>query len=742
VPSGFPRLVLLAGAACLHGAFVHAAEETPNVIGEVQPKPAVEIGCEQLQFAYDAPQIEFDERLIMNADQALLAKGGLSNLAGAVTIRQGDKVFSAEQVDFDEATRQVTVKSESLFRNKDVIIRSREAQFDLNGETGAFVGTEFTLPGRAARGEAERIEIDSKGRARLFDASYTTCGPTSDAWYLDSSDIRLDHKEGLGTARHTRLRLMNVPVIYLPYFQFPIDDRRRTGLLYPTIGTFSGAGVDMRWPVYINLAPNYDATVTPRYMAERGLQSGVDFRYLLEKGEGSMRYEYLDDRKYGQDRSLFKLDHHSLINSRLALQAKYAESSDREYFEDLGGTLSSSSITHLEQTAKLTYQAPASYTITALVQNFQPIATTLTDIDDPYKRLPQIRFRSRTPRFFDTRAGIESEYVNFARDDSVEGSRLVLAPYLQFERQSAAWYVTGQADLSHTRYELTETEAGQPQSPDRTLPVVSAETGLRFERITEQGRLQTLTPRAFALYVPYENQDDLPIFDTGEPDFDFVQLLARNRFSGDDRLADARHIAGAATLRELDPDTGEALWSASIGQLYRFEAPRVALPDVPPPERGATEFIGQFDYRLSRSWRAVVAAQWAPEDSEFERTQVGFRYRNPDRRHQFDIAYRYRRDILEQADMSFLTPIGGGWKFAARTRYSLKDSESRENFAGIEYGTCCWAVRVSWRRFIADASGDFDSGVYLQLQLKGLGSLGAGGDTLLPDSEIDGERPR
>lgn len=737
--SGFFRLALLAGAACLHGVSVHAADESTSTAPA--KAPAEEIGCEQMQFAYEAPQIEFDDRLIMNADEALLKKDGLSNLAGAVTIRQGDKVFSADQVSFDESTRKVSVQSESLFRNKDVIIRSREAQFDLNGETGAFVGTEFTLPGRSARGEAERIEIDTKGRARLFDASYTTCGPKSDAWYLESSDIRLDQREGLGTARNTRLRLMGVPVIYLPYFQFPIDDRRRTGLLYPTIGTFSGSGVDMRWPVYVNLAENYDATVTPRYLAERGLQSAVDFRYLLNKGEGSMRYEYLDDSKFGQDRSLFRLDHHNLFNQRLALEATYAESSDREYFEDLGGTLSSSSITHLEQTAKLTYQAPASYTITALVQNFQPIATTLTQIDDPYKRLPQIRFRTRTGRFLDTRAGIESEYVNFARDNSVEGSRLVLAPYLQFERQSAAWYVTGQADLQHTRYELTETDPGQPKSPDRTLPVISAETGLRFERITQSGRLQTLTPRAFALYVPYENQDDLPIFDTGEPDFDFVQLLARNRFSGEDRLADARHIAGAATLRELDPDSGEALWSASIGQLYRIEAPRVGLPDVPPPERGATEFIGQVDYRLSRSWRAVVAAQWAPEDSEFERTQFGLRYRNPDRRHQFDIAYRYRRDILEQADMSFLTPIGGGWKFAARTRYSLRDSESRENFAGIEYGTCCWAARVSWRRFIGDASGNFDSGVYLQLQLKGLGSLGAGGDTLLPDSEIDGKRP-
>lgn len=732
--SGLPRSAPLALLACLACASALADDVEPR-------KPVEERGCTQLQFAYETPEVVFDERLYLNADQAMLKRGGLSNLAGAVTVRQGDKIFSAEELSFDEATRTVTVRSESLFRNKDIVIKSREAQFDLDQETGAFVGTEFTLPGRAARGQSERIEVDSKGHVHLTDTFYTTCAPGSDAWYLQASDIRLDHAEGLGSARNTRLRFMGVPVIYLPYFQFPIDNRRRTGLLYPTIGQSSSSGIDLRWPVYINLAPNYDAMITPRFLSERGIQSGVDFRYLLEKGEGSARYEYLDDRKFGDDRSLFRFDHRSLINRRLGVEAVYAETSDRTYFEDLGGTLSSSSITHLEQTAKLTYQAPASYTITALVQNFQPIASTLTQIDDPYKRLPQVRFRTRSQPFFHTRAGIESEFVNFARDDSVEGGRLMLAPYLQYERQAASWYVLGQADLNHTRYELNETTAGQSDAPERTLPVVSAEAGLRFERVTQSGRLQTLTPRGFLLYVPHENQDDLPLFDTGEPDFDFVQLFARNRFSGEDRLADAQHIAGAATLRELDPDTGETRWSASIGQLYRLDAPRVGLPDTPPPERGATEFIGQLDYRLSRSWRAVVAGQWAPEDSEFQRTQFGMRYRDAGQR-RLDLSYRYRRDILEQADLSFLTPITGAWKFAARTRYSLSDNESRENFVGVEYGTCCWGVRVSYRRFIADASGDFDNGVYLQVQLKGLASIGAGGDSLLPDSEIDGERPQ
>lgn len=702
-------------------------------------------GCPQLPFALEAPttapELQLDPAVRLNADRVLLERDGLSKLAGAVTLRQGDRVFSAESLDFDQRTRTVTVDSESLFRNDELIVKSRRATFDLNAETGVFSQTEFTLPSRSAHGGAETLTIGTDGRARLQEASYTTCEPGSQAWSLQASDIRLDHEEGLGSARGARLRFFDVPLLYLPYFQFPIDDRRRSGLLFPTVGQASSTGFDLRWPVYLNLAPDYDATFTPRLLSERGVQTALDARYLLENHIGSVRYEYLDDHRFGEDRSLLRFDHRGQFSERLGVEAEYADSSDRRYFEDLGGTLSSASITHLEQSARLTYQAPAAYRITALVQNFQPIASNLVAVDDPYKRLPQIRVDALTPRpWRHWRAGLASEFVNFAREHSVEGGRMLLDPYLQYERQHAAWYALGRADWHYTRYELSGIGEGDARR-ERSLPMLSAETGLRFERVTGSGALQTLTPRGFALYVPYENQDDLPLFDTGEPDFDFVQLFARNRFSGQDRLADARHLAGALTLRELDPDTGLSNWSASVGQLYRFDAPRVGIPELDPPPRGATEFITQLDYRLHRHWTAMAASQWAPEEGRFERTQVGLRYREPDGRRQLDLSYRYRRDLLEQADISLLTPLGGAWKFAARARYSLRDNQSRENLVGFEYGSCCWAVRVSWRRYIADTRGDFDNGVYVQLQLKGLANLGAGGASLLPDQEIDGERP-
>lgn len=702
--------------------------------------------CRQFDYVQEPDRsAEDDERLIIDADDVSLDRDGLSQLQGGVTLRQGGREFSAESIDYDEPSGEITVKSESVFRNPDLIVQSREARFDLNRETGNFFDAEFTLPTRAARGSSKRIQLAADRTAELEGTVYTTCEPSSDAWYVEAQNIHLDQERGIGTARNARLRFQGVPVLYAPYFQFPIDDQRHTGMLFPTIGQSDRTGFDFSWPLYLNLAPNYDATLTPRYMSDRGTQIGADFRYLIPRGEGAAGVEHLDqDRRFGASRTLLRFDQRGLLNRRLAYQNTYTETSDEDYFVDLGGNSETSSITHLERSARLVYQSPGAYRVQAMAQNWQPITSRLSGIDDPYTRAPQVRLDALTRNnFHGTRAGINGEWVNFVRDDSVEGLRSDVSPYLLFQRDETAWYFTGQGDLRYTSYELTGTPASQSENPDRFLPVMSAEGGLRFERVTRSGRLQTLEPRGFALYVPYEDQDELPLFDTGEPDFDFIQLLARNRFSGADRVSDARHVAGSLTTRLLDPATGLTRWSASVGQLFRFTAPRVETAEDPAPERGATEFIGQMDYRFSAKWLSLLAGQWSPKQDRFERGSVSLLYRDPLQGQRFDVSYRYRRDLLEQSDVSFSWPIGGNWRLAARSRYSIRESNSLDHLAGLEYETCCWALRASYRRYILSNSGDYNSGVYLQLELKGLSRIGTGYTGLLPfygEGELDAER--
>ena len=692
------------------------------------------LSCPQVQFAQDLEPMAGND-IVVEADSATLDRAGLSTLTGSVRLRTGDQLFSAEKLSFDETERVIQIDDESLFRNSRLIVRSQAARFDLSQDSGLFEDTKYTLTERAARGSARKFRFSADGEARMDEVSYTTCAPGDSAWQLEARRIELSQEDGLGTALGAKLRFAGVPIIYLPWFQFPIDDRRRTGLLFPTLGESDRTGVDFRWPIYVNLAPNYDATVTPRMMSSRGLQLGTEFRYLLREHRGDLTYEILpNDREVNRQRSYVDFEHEGLINRRLAVDAHYAEVSDRSYFEDFTGKLDTTAITHLNRRARLTYRAPAAYRIEAMVQDFQTIDPTLTGTDEPYQRLPRVLLEAQTRQtFLGTRAGITGEFVNFALDDAIEGQRLDLVPYLRYLKDETGWYYGARADLRMTRYQLSGTAAGQPAEPDRTLGIFSADGGLRFERRTSGGQLQTLEPQAIYLHVPYENQDDLPVFDSGEPDFDFVQLFARNRFSGVDRVSDANHLALAVGSRLIDPDTGIVRLSAAFGQLYRFEETRVALPGGSTQDNGSTDFIAHLDYRLAEYWLAGFDAQWSPDQKIFNRSSFSLDYSRDRKR--LALSYSYRRDLLEQADATLVTPIAGNWHFAGRWRFSLAEHRSLETLAGLEYETCCWSASASWRRHLATASGDYSSGVYVQLQLKGLGGLGSGYRDLLPSPE-------
>lgn len=696
-----------------------------------------------------------DNRVLVSADKAEITQEGLSTLAGTVRLIQGDNRFEAQALSYDEQGRRVRVQAESLFRNRDLLVRSREADFDLASESGVFLGTEFTLIDRGARGAADRIELSRTGPIRIDDVYYTTCAPGSRAWFLEASEIKLDRAKGLGTARHARLRFGHVPILYSPWFQFPIDDRRSSGFLFPTLGNSDNTGADVQVPYYLNLAPNYDAQITPRYMSERGMQLATEGRYLLRNHTGRARYEYLDhDEKLKRERAYGSFEHQGLLNRRLALDARYGEVSDAGYFEDLAGKLDASAITHLERSAQFTYAAPAAYTITARVADYQTVSRNVLGNTEPYRRLPQIRIDALTRNdLWNTRLGFSGEYVNFARDVDVpgepsQGQRLDLSPYLRFLRDRNAWYVSSQFDWRQTQYKVQTASAGATD-PRRGLPLFSAEGGLRFERLNASGELQTLEPQLYYLYVPYRDQDLLPRFDVGEPDFDFVQLFARNRFSGEDRISDANHLAAAFTSRLINPGDGHQRFSVSLGQIFRFSAPRVnvAAPGFTQPDEGGTDYITEFDYRPLASLSLLSTAQWSPDRDEFVRTSAALRYRGDALR--TDLSYRYRNDFfatrappadLEQTDASLAAPLFGGWSTLGRWRYSVEESRTLEAVGGLEYQTCCWAIRGAYRRYqfsfdAATFEPRYTTGLYIQLELRGLSRIGAGFQSLLPSLE-------
>ncbi|MDR3415957.1 MAG: LPS-assembly protein LptD [Nevskia sp.] len=719
-----PRLALLALAWCC----------SPSASAVLRAAPA---SCPQIDYARELPPMPPSPQLILNADHVELIQGGISRLSGSVLISKDAREFSAQQVDYSDADKHLRVDSQSFYRDPTLIVKSQGLDYDLGTETGTFHFASYNLVPLAARGQSDTIEVARAGWARLDQASYTTCATDAESWLIRARRIELDQVAGVGHARDAVLRFEDVPILYLPYFQFPIDGERHSGFLPPLFGQSHNTGFDLRAPFYLNLAPNYDATLIPRYMTERGAQIGGRMRYLTGDAQGQLYGEYLsDDQQTGTERSYVNFSHRQLLNDRLGLEAQYATVSDRNYFEDLGGTADLTSTSFLAQGAKMTYAAPASYTVTALVQGYQPVASAFAITDNPYQRLPQINLDALSRnRYLDTRIGFDGQFTNFARLDSVQGQRVIAQPYLRWQQDHSSWYAAAQSDFSYTYYNLDHTAPGQPSQPQRTLPVTSAEGGLHFERITDSGNLQTLEPKLFYLYVPYHDQDQLPIFDSSEPDFDLPELFARNRYTGWDRISDANQLTTALTTRLINPDAGLVRLSASLGEIYRFTPARVDLPGFSTPSEGSSDYIGTVEYQITRRWAAAALAEWTSTFDRFQRTELDLRYREPENGaygRRLDIAYRFFDGLLQQADVAFSTPIVDRWRAAARLRYSLYDDRLEDSFVGLEYQTCCWALRGTYRRYISTSNGAYDSGVYFQIELKGLSKLGSGFDQMLP----------
>lgn len=709
--------------------------------GLARAEPA---SCPQLDFTNELPPIPSDPKLVLTADDADLSEGGLSTLTGSVRISQDGREFAAEEVNYSEVERRVRTDSQTLFRDSRYAIRSAKTDYDLDIGSGVFLDNDFTLRTIGGRGEAKRINIEEGGKARLDDVRFTTCAPGNEAWTISASSISLDEDSGRGTATNALLKFQHVPLFYLPWFQFPIDGLRHSGFLFPIVGNNETNGFDIRWPVYLNLGPNYDVTLIPRYLSERGEQIGGQARYLLKGNEGSLFGEFLpsDDRLNGDSRAYLDYQHVGVLAPNVGLEAKYGYVSDRNYFGTFGGGVDLTSTPYLERGAKLTYQAPTVFRVEALVQDYQTLTSSQTltstlgaDLN-PYKRLPQIRVDALTKNsVLDTRAGFVGEFTNFARAGSVEGQRIIAQPYLRWEKDQLAWYANAQTELSYTAYNLRNVGAGLPDAPRRTLPLFSAEGGLRFERLTGSGNLQTLEPRLFYLYVPFRDQQDLPLFDTGQPDFDFPQLFARNRYSGFDRVSDANRITTALTSRLIESDSGISRLSATVGHIYNFRGPRVDLPGFSSPSEGGSDYLANLEYQLNTRWSATATAQVSSNLDQVIRSAVALHYREPQAvtsGRRFDLAYRYRRGLLEQADASFSSPITDAWRLAARLRYSLRESTALESFAGVEYQTCCWAVSATYRRYLVGGIERFNNGFYLQLELKGLTRIGNGFERLLP----------
>lgn len=643
---------------------------------------------------------------------------------GNVTLRRGDQFMGADQLTYDKGQEHYTAEGSIRYQGSGLRMTAARAEGDQAKDVHTIHDLDYQLLANRGNGGAERVTLTGD-IGSLHGATYSTCAPDARHWELRANRIDIDTEKGMAVARGATLRVGQVPIIYLPWFMFPTDERRRTGLLFPSVSNSSRNGLDWKQPIYLNLAPNYDATLNPRLMTNRGVQLGAQFRYLVEGGAGVVDGTWMpDDDLRDSDRSMIRYGAFQNVNRNWQARANLNWISDSRYYEDF-----SSSLDGLSQSTSFSeigvYGRGHGWEAGITSDYWQLADFTLTEADLPYNRVPRAYVHWERGLGLHFVGGVDAEMVRFRHPLFDAGSRLDVKPWISLPLEGDSWFVKPTAAFRHTSYELDESLTAS-RSRSRSQPIFSLDSGLFFDRDTRvKGKdyLQTIEPRLYYLHVPYAYQDDMPLFDTQPLTFSWGQLFRDNRYSGADRQADANQLTLALSTRMIRQSDGRERFSASLGQIRYFDESRVSIPGEPVTEKGRSAWVADANYAPTDRWTFGASYQWDPKFNRTDLASIRARYLLPDDG-VFNLGYRYRRSLLEQADVSFLYPINPTWSVVGRYYYSMYDSKALETIAGLQWDSCCVAVRLVARRYVHNRAGDLSNSVLLEIELKGLGSAG------------------
>ena len=585
----------------------------------------------------------------------------------------------------------------------------------------------------SSRGDAQMLYFEGDSKKRLLKARYTTCAADSDDWYIKSGQLKIDDETKTAVATHSTVEFKGVPVLYTPWINFPYANQRKSGLLAPTWGTTTKSGFELLAPFYWNISPNMDATIAARALSKRGVQAQGEFRYLDENYSGISNIEYLpSDNLSNKDRYYAKIKHQQNFGNGWSAGVDASTVSDDQYFSDLSTHIITTSQVNLLQQANINYSG-STWQFGALAQKYQ----TLDKASYPYQRMPQITLNGARDWDWGT-SRIQNQIVQFEADPNStlavkSGTRFNTYPSISVPISRPYGYVTPKFGVNYTSYNLNEvTSNSYDKTADRSLPIFSVDSGLFFERDTQivsHKYTQTFEPRLFYVYIPYQDQSRLPVFDSGLMDLNMGTLFTENQYSGIDRINNANQMSYSLTSRMIDGETGEQRLAATVGQRFYFDDQKVGLPGEVLRSGANSDIVATATARLRNKWNLDAAWQYNTDSSQTIKANVGARY-NPEPGKILNLSYRFTKDTLEQINVSSQWPLGRGYYGLGRVNYSIFDGKTVEALAGIEYDAGCWQSRFVIQR-VQTATAQANYAIFFQLELGGIASIGSSPLTLI-----------
>ena len=676
----------------------------------------------------------------IRAGHSRMVENDVSDFDDNVELVQDGRALRADHVSYDQPAGIARAFGDVHLWGPGFLWSGQRASVDMQqGKYKAERGLYWLLD-NPGRGAAEQVRSEDEERTTyLTNVSYTTCPAGAEAWRFSASRMRLDQVTDRGYATNALLKVRGVPVFYFPYVSFPLSGKRKSGLLFPTIGTSNVNGIDVRQPYYVDIAPNQDATLTPRWIENRGFMMGAQYRHMSERSKSEVNFNLLPNDRKENDRDRFSIfaEHEQFFDGRRGQIHLLAQDvSDARYLEDFGGSLSTTSQRFLDRRLETLWRGPG-LAVRGIMQSYQNVDDTLPDRVGPYQRLPQVLAKTTFPqRHLRPHVEVLTDAGYFLREGYVSGGRLAFEPTLSLPFIKPWLAFRPAVGLRNVNYFLSNPETYE-SNLSRSLPVASMDLQLFAERRFEMGDIaiqQTLEPRAYYLKIPKAGQDQYPLFDSRVYDFSMASLFRENRFTGRDRLGDTDQLALALTSRFLSLQSGREVFRASVGQVYYFADREVVLRNRPEQDQSASELVSEVAGSPSENWSARATVQWDPNRNQTEKSAFTVRYAPSDGT-LVNASYRLRGDVnsqlftstkddVEQTDLSFRLPMTENISLIGRWNYSLRSKESLELVGGIELETCCWGIRIFSRRYIRNIQGEFDNAFFMQAEFKGLAGTG------------------
>lgn len=639
-----------------------------------------------------------------------IEKNQFAKFTGGVTLIGNQQTIFAEYVEINRQNSLINAQGNIHFQNSNIDIFADQLIASETSNATRLTNSHYQLKGIQGRGKAELISLSGDGTLSLIDSSYTTCMNEIPDWQIQASEISISETENIGRAYNTILKIQDIPVMYIPYFSFPVTNKRTSGLINPKIRTSKNSGLEIALPIYWNIAENMDATITPHFLSKRGMLLEGEFRYLSGFQSGIINVEYLNkDNEYKVDsdpRYLARIQHTGTFSDAFRAYIDYTTMSDDNYLIDIGSEQYNANDAYLYQIAELSYFGN-NWQAKVQLQDFEVLGNHKLG----YRTPVHLEFLSHTKLpFWNGLFDIYSEISEFqsANKNIPQTKRYHLEAGVTFPVSTPAWFFNSEFKLMQTNYHQANISSSSvfKKNVSRTLPKLRFHGGINFDRPMKYigtGYRQTLEPQLQYLFIPEKDQRNIAIYDSTLLQEDFGGLFRDKRYSGLDRITPANQFSWGVTSRVLNSEN-EELFHLSLGQIiYINENDENDENDFDIIEEDQSALAADIFLQLSRKWQFEADIQYNTHTNETNKSQLTVDYQI-DKNNTIQLNHRYTRSVsdtsLEQISLLASTKINKDWRFFSRITKDLQQKRSLESYAGVQYESCCWAIQFSYHRHI------------------------------------------